>query len=80
MGVTWYRLKFQYGAVLGNVIPLVSITSSEPSPKTGKHTLRVVVPGATLKGAMQRCRILARNGFACGVETLPERMKIASAE
>lgn len=78
MGIMWYRLAFQYGVVLGDAAPLIAISNSEPSVKTGKHTLRVAVPGDTLAQATQRCRVLLRGRIACAVEMLPE--KIASAE
>lgn len=80
MGLTWYRLKMQYADAIGGAVPLVPVTASEAVPKTGKHTLRVVIPGDTMKQAMERCKAIAQGGFSCVVETLPEKMKLASAE
>ncbi|MBK9562896.1 MAG: hypothetical protein IPO54_07235 [Micavibrio sp.] len=61
-------------------MPLVPVTASEAAAKTGKHTLRVIIPGDTMKQAMERCKIIAQGGFTCGIETLPEKLKLASAE
>jgi hypothetical protein len=80
MGLTWYRLKMQYAEAIGGAVPLVPVTASEADAKTGKHTLRVIVPGDTMKQAMERCKIIAQGGFACGIETLPEKLKLASAD
>lgn len=61
-------------------VPFVPVTASEADAKTGKHTLRVVIPGDTMKQTMERCKIIAQGGFTCGIETLPEKLKLASAE
>lgn len=80
MGLTWYRLRMQYADAIGGAVPLVPVMASEADAKTGQHTLRVVTPGDTVKHAMERCKIIIRGGFACSVETLPEKMKMASVE
>ncbi|MCE7886947.1 MAG: hypothetical protein DYH13_05515 [Alphaproteobacteria bacterium PRO2] len=79
MGLTWYRLRMQYANVIGGAVPLIPSTASQESPKTGKHTLRVVIAGDTQKKAVERCKAIAQAGFKCSVEILPEKMKMASA-
>jgi hypothetical protein len=80
MGLMWYRLKLQYADALAGAKLLIPATASNASPKTGKHTLRVVLAGETQKDGIDRCKQIAQGGFICKVEMLAEKMKLASAQ
>jgi hypothetical protein len=70
MGVTWYKLKSLYGAILAGTDLLEKPSQSFVDTK-GKHVLRVVVPGNSMTDAQRRCRSLVARGQACSVEILP---------
>jgi hypothetical protein len=75
MALTWYNLKTRYGGLLAGAKILVKSTDSNVSLKTGKNTLRVLLPDSSMAEAHQRCQRLAEKGFTCTVELLPHGVK-----
>ena len=71
MGVVWYKLKMVYGSLIKDAQLLLPISQSNPSIKTGLHSLRAVVPGLTMQDAYKRCYNLTMRGVDCKVEMLP---------
>lgn len=71
MGVMWYRLKMLHGSLIRGGRLLVAPSQSIAATDTGLHSLRLAVPGVSLKEAWSRCRALMDRGLSCGVEYLP---------
>jgi hypothetical protein len=79
MIVVWYRIKKQYGDIIGPSRLLVQPADSYALAKTGKMVLRAVLPTADFKDALARCGKLKAAGLACTVEAAPEQPRQVSA-
>ena len=73
--LVWYNLKTLYGHIVAGAEPMVRPSDVNVSLKTGKNTLRILLPKSdTVSLARERCRLLGLVGFECAVEMLPGGM------
>jgi hypothetical protein len=79
MIVMWYKIKKQYGNIIGPSHLLVQPADSYALAKTGKHVLRAVLSTAGFDDALARCDKLKAAGLACTVEAAPEQPRQVSA-
>lgn len=80
MSVVWYKLQTRYAPMLRGADLFVSPAESYASIQTGKHVLRVGVPGSDVSDAYSRCRALTARDQYCQVEIYPSAMKQARAD
>jgi hypothetical protein len=73
--LVWYKMNMFDREDLGGVSLLTDPAETNASLKTGKSTLRVLLPSTSVDDGYSRCARIKQKGYSCAVEVWPNGSK-----